>query len=357
MNAPPLPAGSRQLARALATAGTAAQVLALLGAVLLVKWWLLPSAFGAGPLGLWYAAVYAAAIGGGLVCLAVLRWTPGKGIPTAVAVLVLAFGVALAWVDLHGDPEFTAFNVATFALALVYTARPRHYAGLLAGAFGTLFTLVALTLPQRLNLSDFLTQAILLGLALTGCLVLEGQRRESDRLAAELEAANLQLREASLRDVLTGLYNRRFLVEFLAGRKALAIRMEIPLSVVLVDLDHFKDVNDTWGHQVGDAVLRELAQYLLAGIREADTAVRYGGEEFLLILPQANAENAARVTQRILDKVRTASFPGLPRPLTFSAGIAELCAGDTVEELVSRADRRLYLAKRTRNAVVWADED
>jgi diguanylate cyclase (GGDEF)-like protein len=345
--------GTRQLRRSLTTATTAALVLTLLSAVMLLKWWLLPSAFGQGPFGVWYAGIYIAGALGGLLCLGALRGAPSGGLPTAVAVLVLAFGVMLAWVDLHGDAEYTAFNVATFALALVYTSRPSHYAVLLATAFAVLVGLLILTIPGRLNLSDFVTQAILVGLAFTGCFFLEAQRREADHLAADLENANLQLKEASLRDMLTGLYNRRYLVEFLAGRKALVLRMEIPLSVVLIDLDHFKSVNDNWGHQVGDAVLREFAQFLLAGIREADTAVRYGGEEFLLILPQANAENAARVTQRILDRVRAAEFPGLPRMQTFSAGIAELQTGDSTEDLVARADRRLYLAKGTRNTVVW----
>jgi diguanylate cyclase (GGDEF)-like protein len=352
---PPDRIRTRQEIRSLETATISALVLTLLSTILLLKWWLLPSDLGSSTVGAWYARIYVFGITAGLVCLGSLRWTSWRALPTAVAFLVLAFGVALTWVDLHGDPEYTAFNVATFALALVYTARPVHYAFLLSGAFATLGTLVVFTLPVRLNPSDALTQAILLALAFTACVVLERQRRESDRLAADLEAANLQLREASLRDVLTGLYNRRFLVEFLSGRKALAIRMEIPLSVVLIDLDHFKQVNDNWGHQVGDAVLRELAQFLLAGIRESDTAVRYGGEEFLLILPQASAENAARVTQRILDQVRGAEFPGLPRRQTFSAGIAELEAGDSIDDLVARADRRLYLAKRTRNLVVWEE--
>jgi diguanylate cyclase (GGDEF)-like protein len=182
--------------------------------------------------------------------------------------------------------------------------------------------------------------------------MLEIQRRQSDEMAVRLEDLNEQLRETAFRDALTGLYNRRFLVEFLAGKRALSIRMAIPLAVVLIDLDHFKRINDSLGHAVGDVVLREFARALAEGIRESDLAARYGGEEFVLILPQATARDAARVTVKILDRVRRTSFAGVPWSVTFSAGVAVLEEGEPLETLLERADKRLYEAKKKRNMVV-----
>ncbi|MCK4234508.1 diguanylate cyclase, partial [candidate division WOR-3 bacterium] len=146
-------------------------------------------------------------------------------------------------------------------------------------------------------------------------------------------------------DDLTGLYNRRYLyvraqekIEETQGR-------DIPLSIVLIDIDHFKDVNDTYGHKRGDVVLREFGIFLKTLLRQDDTVFRYGGDEFVCILPNANYEQAEMISQRFVEQCRIREFTQLR--LTLSIGIAS-CPENTRDwnGLFEIADRNLYSAKR-----------
>jgi diguanylate cyclase (GGDEF)-like protein len=160
-----------------------------------------------------------------------------------------------------------------------------------------------------------------------------------------------QLREMSIRDPLTGLLNRRFMEEALLKEVSRAVRNEVPLSVVMIDIDHFKEYNDTFGHEGGDFVLREFGQLLRQAVRESDIACRFGGEEFVLILPEASGDAAFRRANEIRERVKKLKLLLGTRPLgvvTISAGIAVLPAnGDTGARLLSAADAALYRAKLT----------
>lgn len=342
----------RKQERSRTTSLLVAVIVGVVCLLLLLKWRFAPSPSGAGPLGYLYPALYLPMVGLCVLSAVLLQWARWTWLPLAFTLVVLLFSALLTWADLHFQVDFLVFTIAVFGLGVIYSTGPLGYAVLLVGTFGILLGLLGLTIPHRLAQIDFIVQGVILGLAYAGCQMLETQRRESDEMAVKLEDLNDQLRETSFRDALTGLYNRRFLVEFLAGKRALSVRMAIPLSVVLIDLDHFKRINDSLGHAVGDLVLREVSQHFSEGIRESDLAARYGGEEFVLILPQATARDAARVTVRILERVRKASFAGVPWPVTFSAGVAQLEEGEPIETLLERADRRLYEAKRKRNLVV-----
>jgi len=342
----------RKQERSRSTASLISLIVGMVCLVLLVKWRLAPSPAGAGPLGYLYPSLYVPMIGFCLVFGVLLRTTRWPWLPLFFTLGVMAFSVGLTWIDLHFSIDFLGFTIAVFGLGVIYSTSPTGYALILGGSFLFLVGLLVLTLPHRLGQIDFLVEGVVLGLAYAGCLMLEIQRRQSDEMAVRLEDLNEQLRETSFRDALTGLYNRRFLVEFLAGKRALSIRMSIPLSVVLIDLDEFKRINDSLGHAVGDVVLKEFSMALLEGIRESDLAARYGGEEFVLILPQAPARDAARVTVRILERVRKTSFTGVPWRVTFSAGVAQLDEGEPLETLLERADKRLYEAKKKRNLIV-----
>jgi len=155
-------------------------------------------------------------------------------------------------------------------------------------------------------------------------------------------------RRASV-DGLTGLANRRQAEEALATELSRAARFGGPLSVVIGDLDDFKAVNDEHGHPVGDTVLREFALVLARSVRDVDIAARWGGEEFLLVLPGTDADGAVRLAQRIRDYLedRTLLTPeGIPVRVTASFGVAEAQAESRPSELVSAADAALYEAKR-----------
>ena len=178
-----------------------------------------------------------------------------------------------------------------------------------------------------------------------------------------LSIANIRLREAlrtqSIRDPLTGLYNRRYLEEVLEREIRRAVRAVQPLGILMLDLDHFKQVNDTYGHEAGDTVLRETAGLLTRSIRAEDVVCRYGGEEFVIILPTADLNSARLRGERIRARLRELSVLHDGHALgmiTVSVGVAALPEhGTSIHELLSAADAALYQAKREgRDRVVAA---
>ncbi len=171
-----------------------------------------------------------------------------------------------------------------------------------------------------------------------------------------------QARTRMTRDALTGLYNRGYFDEALPRALAQAERYQHPLSVLLVDTDHFKEINDTHSHLVGDRVLKLVAELLAEHARAADTVCRYGGDEFVVILSSADAESAAAFAERFRRRLRDRAQVALPSGtvhITATVGIAtflEDSAAHTAEDLLRLADNRLYVGKRAgRDQVVWRD--
>ncbi|GAB6041956.1 GGDEF domain-containing protein [Endothiovibrio diazotrophicus] len=156
-----------------------------------------------------------------------------------------------------------------------------------------------------------------------------------------------ELTGIAFRDPLTGLYTRRMLMDFLDRQVKAARRHDHPLSVVLADIDHFKLVNDTFGHDAGDRVLRELGELLSKMVRSSDLEARLGGEEFAVILPFTDRSEAAMFAERVREKVTTALHRPDGQPLTLSLGVATRAPGENVDAptLLSRADEALYRAK------------
>ncbi len=161
--------------------------------------------------------------------------------------------------------------------------------------------------------------------------------------------------ENALTDELTKLPNRRALAQRFLQETQRARRHRAGITFVMVDLDHFKQVNDTFGHLNGDAVLAELASILSTGLRESDVCARYGGEEFALILPETTEAGARVLAERIRAKVAAATFPGGLK-LTISVGVAATEEPALFTQLIDRADQALYVAKQGgRNQVRVAD--
>jgi diguanylate cyclase (GGDEF)-like protein/PAS domain S-box-containing protein len=169
-----------------------------------------------------------------------------------------------------------------------------------------------------------------------------------------LSLANIQLREAlrsqSIRDALTGLYNRRYLDEILERETRRAVRSTQGLGLLMLDLDHFKKFNDTFGHDAGDTVLRETASFLLKSVRTEDFVCRFGGEEFIVILPSADLKTTQARAERIRSKLSELTVIHQGRSLgmvTVSIGVAEVpLHGTCPRELIEAADAALYRAKR-----------
>jgi diguanylate cyclase (GGDEF)-like protein len=167
----------------------------------------------------------------------------------------------------------------------------------------------------------------------------------------QTRAHALAMEQVAHTDLLTGLPNRRGLAEHLAVGTALAQREVQSLSVMLIDVDHFKQVNDTHGHAVGDTVLFDLAGVLAPLLRASDRIGRWGGEEFLVVVPATRLKTAADLAERLRAAVAAHAFPQGLR-LTISVGVAECGMNDTVEQLLVRADTALYAAKQAgRNRV------
>ncbi len=182
-------------------------------------------------------------------------------------------------------------------------------------------------------------------------------------LQDELRQKNRQLEEMlervetlAIMDPLTELFNRRRFETILENEFTRTIRYKTPLTCLLIDIDYFKRVNDEFGHRAGDHVLKEMAQLIKGGIREIDTAARWGGEEFVVLLPQTKKENAQLLASRLLKIISNHQFSGIPKDdrITVSIGIASVPdpSIDSAEKLVNSSDFAMYEAKRSgRNRV------
>jgi diguanylate cyclase (GGDEF)-like protein len=174
-----------------------------------------------------------------------------------------------------------------------------------------------------------------------------------------------RLEHQSHTDPMTGLVNRRGLFKHLEMLLAMSRRESKPLSLLLADIDHFKEVNDRWGHQVGDEVLKQLAQILRYGVREMDLVARFGGEEFLIVLPGIDSATAAEIGERIRAEIASTRIlipcelvpekPSLALCVSMSLGVGEIGASEDVDKAISRVDKALYKAKdQGRNRVYLA---
>lgn len=187
---------------------------------------------------------------------------------------------------------------------------------------------------------------------------LEQANTESQALRSDIE----KVRKASLTDALTGLANRKYFDERLADALKEAQKSGEPLCLLLADIDRFKTFNDNWGHQTGDQVLRLVARTLSDNVKGRDTPVRFGGEEFAVLLPNTTLDNAVRLADQIRRAVegksviRRSTGEKLAN-ITVSFGVAELKPGDTAETLIARADSCLYAAKHAGRNCVRSERD
>jgi diguanylate cyclase (GGDEF)-like protein len=177
------------------------------------------------------------------------------------------------------------------------------------------------------------------------------------RRGINLQAAYKRIEELAELDELTGSFNRRCIMRLLDDEIVRAQRSKSPCSVALIDLDWFKRINDSYGHQTGDEVLRTFAITIFANIRNNDKFGRYGGEEFLLVLPDTPHQAAMQIVDRLRQIVATLDWSAFSDGLsvTISAGVATLGSTETAEALLARADSALYAAKeRGRNRIAVA---
>jgi len=180
----------------------------------------------------------------------------------------------------------------------------------------------------------------------------QGMLRRARRLH-QLEKHLQSALTNSMTDPLTGLYNRFFLQTELERNIKIAARYQRTFCLLFADVDHFKQINDTWGHLAGDAILRELAHLMRSSLRGSDSVIRYGGEEFVFILPEATIKDAGTLAEKLRRQVEKYAFPGAGNTVTISIGVTAWARGDDATEILARADQALYRAKQSgRNRVV-----
>ncbi|MCB1748227.1 MAG: GGDEF domain-containing protein [Gammaproteobacteria bacterium] len=185
--------------------------------------------------------------------------------------------------------------------------------------------------------------------------LLSGRVREDNLRLRDSLDAQLRYQRAAKVDAVTGLYNRRWFDEVAARQAQRACTEGVPLSLLFIDIDHFKQVNDRHGHRAGDDALRGVADVLQAGVRPIDVVARFGGEEFATVLYGVNAAEAGQVAERLRRDIAAHALPGAARAVrvTVSVGVAELVPGEGIAELIEACDVAMYAAKGGgRNRVV-----
>ena len=241
------------------------------------------------------------------------------------------------------------FNQRTFLAAWAYVSVAM---GLALALVGRDATIALNSLPEQIL--TWMVSVFALGRFLSMNAAVSTLRANLKRKNEELTSATGKLTELASRDELTGLWNRREFMRLLQDEARRAARNQTSFCVAIIDIDHFKAVNDEYGHLVGDAVLRELGQLLEFSRRATDTVGRYGGEEFTLLLQGARLSTAMVALERTRNIVAQHDWTGIaPRlQLTISAGIAAWYPGDTLTAVMNRADEALYDAKHAgRNCV------
>lgn len=288
---------------------------------------------------------------------------PVVTLPHALASIALCF---MAYVQVGEHRASVLILVAEAIVMCMFRLRPRQMVVLGMSSVGMLLIcVIALTwadpvrFPAPTSLMHFVIGgSTLLILSLVAKWVTDIRVRIGLQ-SKELSQALNTLQHMATQDSLTGLLNRRIMVDLVETELKLVERHGHPMTVALVDLDHFKSINDRFGHQAGDAVLVGFANLAQTQLRQVDKVARWGGEEFLIMLPQVSSSEALTAIERLRLSMGSLTFSGHPGvSATFSAGLAQARQGESLEQLIERADQALYEAKRHgRNRSIVIDVD
>ena len=219
--------------------------------------------------------------------------------------------------------------------------------------YGAVIALLYMFRPEEVNFRNESIQWLILALVLFFFSIIGGYisslRRNLSISRTKLEISLKEISEIAIRDELTGFYNRRYIMEFLKNEKSRSDRTGTGFSLVMIDIDNFKKINDIYGHLEGDQVLRIFASIINHNLRRADICGRYGGDEFLLILTQTKLQDAAVFAERLRQQVSDNQFAALKKSLDFkitiSLGVTEYKIPEAAEKVISRVDNNLYRAK------------
>lgn len=283
---------------------------------------------------------------------------PTLMLPQLLASLLLMLGVA--WLERDTQIALVPFMLIAFSFGL-FRLSTASLALLAAGSLGAYLGLVLLRAHVDGYGDEFradLVQWCVLALTMPGLILLARQIQNLRQLLWHTRSELEHYEEKAARDELTGLANRRQLQAELEQAKQRADRHGATFSLCVIDVDHFKQINDANGHLAGDTVLREFARLARESIREADTLGRYGGDEFMQILPDTEVKGAVMHAERLRIYAHFLDFEKIleQKKISLSIGVAQYRPGERINDLISRADSALYQAKQLgRNRVEWID--
>jgi diguanylate cyclase (GGDEF)-like protein len=293
------------------------------------------------------------------------RTLGGQVLPRLVVVIGMAFSITVVAIDQWITPNITPFLIVCMIAGLAIYLRPLAAAGLYAATYVGYFFAIELTQANpALLLSNRLNgvTACVLGLALSVLLwrkftTITLQQQQLENANTDLQEKQRELERLTRLDGLTGLFNRNTFVELTKNELDRAQRQGTATAILLMDLDHFKRVNDTWGHPAGDAVLKHAAMIASTTVRSTDLVGRLGGEEFIVLLPGTSVEAARKLAEKIRLRLegQAATWNDTRIAITVSIGIAGTTASEkqSFEVLYHDADKALYVAKqRGRNRII-----
>lgn len=286
-------------------------------------------------------------------------------------ILIMLTFIVFFTIFLYADAQMTRMFIFFFLIAAVYFLQ-----GSKMGLFWLLFTILSVTIVQATGFidtkySDYDILLMFLYLSIFYLILNKYEQRNSTQTEAilhlnenlekivrqrtqKLEEEKESFKILSSTDSLTGLYNRMKIEELFNYEQKQSLRYNSELSLILMDLDYFKSVNDTYGHNAGDNFLKEIALELKFLLRDTDIIGRWGGEEFLILLPKTDLETAHRLAQELRKNIQNNVFSGISDN-TASFGVAVLHHCETLNCFINRADKALYIAKANgRNSVVSA---
>ena len=296
----------------------------------------------------------------GLVVQILILFKKKSAVSAFVSQEHVFIGIALAvWSTLASGVDvfmgrFTLpLYFSSLLVALLYWNRLKLLACLVIPPVGLIAAaMVLMPFPGRNLGSAIVDVGFPIFMAFAAAYLVKQDTIPSEERLKSLELENKELWNLSFRDGLTALYNRRFAQETGQALFNRAARYHEEFHVLMIDIDHFKQVNDKLGHAVGDEVLKNVAEVIRQNVRGSDIAARYGGEEFIIYVVRAEPELVQYIANRIRDGMASHVFPEVPWQVTVSIGVAGMRTTDTLDELVERADRNLYISKHSgRNRV------
>jgi diguanylate cyclase (GGDEF)-like protein len=271
-----------------------------------------------------------------------------------IGLILVGVTTSLTLLDLRAGNDISVFLVGVFLIAIGFRLGKIVQIGLIS--FSTLVTLLVLSLADyEVNVQILLAVIIYATLAIWIAWSLEDQRSENLLLRGELSQRNQELQFLSSRDALTGAYNRRAFFEYVTVLAEQSKRYRTDLTVAIIDVDKFKRVNDTLGHDAGDRVLKAISDCLIHATRKCDITARYGGEEFVTVMSNTHLKSAMNVAERLRKEIEFLRLPEVDWNVTVSIGVAMYRpTEETFDETLIRADRALYEGKELGGNTVTA---